>query len=962
MPGIENNLYPPIFKKSYVPAFNIEVGCKVYFSISIYNSLQEIHPSLVQVTVQNQKTNQSVLSRLNYPSGIMIKPLGIDSSKSGDEKYYIEILPADIEGGFNYNEYYKVQIRFTQSKGVKSPQIGSDKIQKLDSWLNQNLSHFSQWSTVVLIKPVGTPTISLKSFQGGDTLTTITTNDLTIVGEVSNKIGDKEPFKSYRILIYDSNNNLIEDSGDKYFSNSNQIYYNCKYKFLEDVYVLKVQVTTRNLYFIQQSYNFQISYVNASSFYAEVTTKADNVTGCVIVSLENDILTQLGTNIVITRASNKDGFRYWEDMYITLLTPNTTLKLEWRDYTVESGVWYKYAVSKVDEYNFRSVSIESKKPVMALFEDIFLTTKDQQLKIRFDPQVNNYSRVVSESLTETIGSKYPFIRRNGRVDYKTFSISGTITYFSDIGQNLMHSSRNELYGDFSTYYEEYNNSNNINLYNDIIQQKEFREKVLDFLYKNNVKLYKSATQGNILVKLMNISLTPNNNLSRQIYSFTCTAYEIDDFNYENCIKYGIQDCGAFVEQDKFLISKFGQIVMPSPNLYYSNYIVKEEDDDNKQRQRESVENEGSYYFGTGNILNTLIRDKFLKLETEDISISIEDIYYLKIMLTSDPYLIAIDNTGRPYRVENSPATTNFYLGHIVTINGEDIIINKDGIYELSDSNTSITSLSFKYGKEQGVIDFLVNITEYPKKITGFRRYTSVSKIGQLWGGFNLLNNSSDLLYTYIANKYNIYGTNYEQQLQKIDSMCIQAEPGTTFFIRENQDKRYEQHTLNETGLLQFSNPDTDIRGIYILGPILTEVTAEEIEKEGLHEYEFYDTNEVISLSAIRNPKSNYVYSVSPFQKTEEDTLVVDRDELTTEEFEELSQWLTEQENNILWSTQNDEAEELDLETLGLFFLAADKYIYYRGSWYPFTEDHIVITPVIQAIIDYHCKIIIRENS
>lgn len=36
MPGINNNLYPPIFKKSYAPAF---VGtCRVYFSISIYNS------------------------------------------------------------------------------------------------------------------------------------------------------------------------------------------------------------------------------------------------------------------------------------------------------------------------------------------------------------------------------------------------------------------------------------------------------------------------------------------------------------------------------------------------------------------------------------------------------------------------------------------------------------------------------------------------------------------------------------------------------------------------------------------------------------------------------------------------------------------------------------------------------------------------------------------------------------
>ena len=36
MPGLSNNLYPPIFKKSYVPAF---VGsCEIYFSISAYNS------------------------------------------------------------------------------------------------------------------------------------------------------------------------------------------------------------------------------------------------------------------------------------------------------------------------------------------------------------------------------------------------------------------------------------------------------------------------------------------------------------------------------------------------------------------------------------------------------------------------------------------------------------------------------------------------------------------------------------------------------------------------------------------------------------------------------------------------------------------------------------------------------------------------------------------------------------
>lgn len=951
MPGINNNLYPPIFKKSYVPAFIKNSICKIYFSISAYNSTEEIASSLVQVTIQNQKTNQSVLSQTKYPSGIKITSLGIDSERGEEDKYYIEISQEDIEGSFNYNEYYKVQIRFTEANTI-APKI-VDNIQKLDNWLSINLAKFSQWSTVVLIKPISKPILYLKSFSETASSTVIVTNDVTIVGTVHPDAStDYETYKNYRILIYDSMQNLIEDSGERYFESNNEIHYNCKYRFLEDDYILKIQILSKNLYFMEQTYNFKISYVNISEFQASISAKINNDKGCAVVSVTNNILAELGTNIVITRASSKDNFTYWEDVYTTLISSDDILDLKWEDYTIESGVWYKYAIAKRDKYNFRSVAIEMKNPVMADFEDIFLTTKNQQLKIKFDPQVNNYSRVVSQSLTETIGSKYPFIRRNGKVDYRTFSISGTISYFSDVGYNLMRASQDESYGDSAVYYKEYNLENNIDLYNDVIQEKVFREKVLDFLYENNVKLYKSATQGNILVKLMNITLTPNNTLSRQIYSFNCTAYEIDDFNYENCLKYDIQDNGKFVEQKEFLISKFGQIVTPSPNLYYSDSKI-------------SVLNEGSYYFGSNNLLNSLIKDKYKTLENDNMGISIENISYLKIMLTSDPYLIAIDNSGQPYRVETENTVnldrTNLYLGHIAEINAKKIIINKDGIYELSDSNTDITNLSFDYPYEQGVIDFSVNIKESSKKNSDFKQYSLISRIGQLWGGFNILNNSSELIYTTIVNKYNIYRDDYEQQLQKIDSLCIQAAPGTAFYVRENQDRYYEKHILNETGLLEFCNADTDIRGLYIIGPTLTEISSEELEKEGLNDYEFYDTGQVISLSAIRNPKSNYVYSLSPFQRTEQDTLVIDEDELSIDSFDELAAWLQQQENNILWTTKNDEAEELDLETLGLFFLNSNKYIYYHGAWYPFTDDHIVVIPSIQAIIDYHCEVLIKEQ-
>lgn len=39
MAGLGNNLYPPIFKKAYMPAFSKSNGCRIYFSLSAYNSL-----------------------------------------------------------------------------------------------------------------------------------------------------------------------------------------------------------------------------------------------------------------------------------------------------------------------------------------------------------------------------------------------------------------------------------------------------------------------------------------------------------------------------------------------------------------------------------------------------------------------------------------------------------------------------------------------------------------------------------------------------------------------------------------------------------------------------------------------------------------------------------------------------------------------------------------------------------
>ena len=82
MAGLGNNLYPPIFKKAYMPAFNINEGCRIYFSLSVYNSLNDINLNLVQISVQNQNTNYSALDLEKYPAGIKTAFLQTNKDKT----------------------------------------------------------------------------------------------------------------------------------------------------------------------------------------------------------------------------------------------------------------------------------------------------------------------------------------------------------------------------------------------------------------------------------------------------------------------------------------------------------------------------------------------------------------------------------------------------------------------------------------------------------------------------------------------------------------------------------------------------------------------------------------------------------------------------------------------------------------------------------------------------------------
>jgi hypothetical protein len=62
---------------------------------------------------------------------------------------------------------------------------------------------------------------------------------------------------------------------------------------------------------------------------------------------------------------------------------------------------------------------------------------------------------------------------------------------------------------------------------------------MEFLIKDDIKLYKTTTEGNILIKLMDVSFSPKTELGRYLYSFSATAVECEECNIDNYAKYGI---------------------------------------------------------------------------------------------------------------------------------------------------------------------------------------------------------------------------------------------------------------------------------------------------------------------------------------------------------------------------------------------------------------------------------------
>ena len=222
---------------------------------------------------------------------------------------------------------------------------------------------------------------------------------------------------------------------------------------------------------------------------------------------------------------------------------------------------------------------------------------------------------------------------------------------------------------------------------------------MDFLYANKVRLFRSATEGNILIKLMDINLTPNATLGRRIYSFTATAYEVDAATIKNYDKYGISLLGTYDTQLQFANDYIGQYdeVIPANTEALS-----------------------------------LIQKKYEKYAKENYKVEIQNLDFLKLEFEDEPYLIKEGADG-PYVVDDLGSIKedpdSAYLGYLAYVNNKPIIINPEGIYELSGNDVEITSLSFPVDTKVN-LEYHVNIQQTEDTTKVFQTSSFYRRVGQ----------------------------------------------------------------------------------------------------------------------------------------------------------------------------------------------------------------------------------------
>lgn len=520
-------LYPPILPTS-IPAFAANEQ-KVYVPFE-WPKLMPKEELKIQYSITTQNTNESALKEGVGVQGLLTQNIN---------NQLIIIDTNNIQEGWQAGRIYKVQARFT----------------------NNTQKMFSEWSTICYLKATAKPQVSI--LNEGDF---ITSDSPVFYGKYENVKDREEIEKKYKFDLYSLDTNNLIVSTDWKVHNQNEVD-NAIFPVLLNnfaKYAVSYSIETKNGYKGSAEYSFTCSLdiLDSPDFEISAIADRDNGRAKIMISAKES----LSTNLILRRSDSRSNFTIWEDLkYFNILDeiPN----IVFYDYLVEHGISYKYGIQVISQKGYRSELKFIQTPITIAYEDIFLVGDNKQLRIQYNPKISSWKRNLQEGKIDTIGSQYPFITRNGQVNYFTFPVSGLISYHMDEQETFCSKNSLGAVDQITTDFE-----NNVNLDDaNIVLEREFRNKVEEFLTNGNYKFFKSPTEGIKLIAVTGVQLTPQETLGRMIYSFSGTAYEVGAANLKNILNTDIQSLGAYTKVEdmgnKVIKDTMSLSVINGQNIY-----------------------------------------------------------------------------------------------------------------------------------------------------------------------------------------------------------------------------------------------------------------------------------------------------------------------------------------------------------------------------------------------------------
>lgn len=839
------SIYPPTLQSTQ-PAFLASTNVyQIYFTLQSITSLSDI--GHIQIRIVRQSNNRSIVNTSQYPDGTIYKaPSAIGSLGS---QYFVSINRNELSEPWTAGYLYKVQMRF----GVNAMY---NSLSEFATWKQQQIDQdaFSEWSTVMVIKAIDAPEVVIDNdeIKREDVISTERTEATLTplfygsynIDSKNNELLDKYKFDLYSGIDVDQEQ-LLETSG--WLQHNGTINDRDEFRFKtvltnNENYTVVYSIVTVNGYEAQSD---PYTFLASRTYLGELAGVSISIEDDSIYCRENGCIrlyctttSNLSGSYVITRSTEDSNYQVWEDIkYLQFNNQAFNNSLIYTDFTIESGIKYKYAIQQENSAGLRTSPVydATNAPHSVNFEYSYLYRDGVQLRLQFNQTLSSFKHTTLRSKQDTLGDRYPHLVQNGNAYYAEFPISGLISFQMDGDQTFFTLEndgfhyRDELVVPRDKFIEtnitrasckEYQNTENsagvptnwnslsisTSLTDDnIFVERIFREKAEEFLNDFAYKLFKSPTEGNIIIGLLNVSLTPNNTVGRMLYSFSATAYEVLENTIENLNEVNIIDIGSFetlASEDNSY--SFGQI----SGIYGNNIDLYA-----MIREQEEVSVGGGYKMNLIQVTDILV-EQYPKV---DLTAQLLEVEALRAEATSagedtSEYDSEISRLEGLISVLEGPETASIKLA----VNGATIFVAPGRKYHL---NENINSLTLVESSMPIVINYVCQLNQVEDLSAGVVSAIDASRI---WGQISGIFTGTDKVlryynYDYLNSEtFRIFSNNGPEELLVRDSQGDIIIDNTTFnlykiiniydIIKEETQKQVEliydtKFELNSEGQL-----------------------------------------------------------------------------------------------------------------------------------------------------------------